>query len=530
MKSEARSDSRDCPVVCRRPTAWLEAALLFTILAHAAAMASMALLLLPGMPGGPHAEVAARAAAVAGHPWLWRLGWLPWQITAASDLLLGLALVRTPWVPKAPALIAAVVTLAAIIPDQVAQIAWAWKGAALAGHALQVGDFGEYHRFESEVFVLTAGWGAAGYLTGALAWTWCFAAAGVWSRWLTWLSVGAWGLFAAAVAMVFLRESLPHGPRIAPAVSVGNAAAFILLMVWLIGVTEAVLRRSRPAATHGSLAPWRHPSRGPVPRMIDLVANSRLARAVGRLLPAAGMASDITDVVYVNYLVEAGALERFVDPPLELQRLGPDDRYAMFTFLTYRHGQFGPTVLGPLRRLWPSPIQSNWRVYVRNPQTGRLGVQFLTTAITSTPHALATRILAQGVPMHIPASALISRDPDGTIRLALDPGAGTAPDVEARFVPAPGPRLGPPWSLCFAAWREMLDYCVPQDRAMSVRARSGQVTRQEIILDIPRESCRPLTGSVASNAARAIAGDTTPLCFVVDHVEFRFESEEPDRA
>jgi hypothetical protein len=513
----------------QRATAWLEAALVFTLLAHAAGMVSMALLLLPGMPGGPHDDIAARAAYVADHPWLWRAGWLPWQLTAASDLILGLALVLTRWIPKAPAIVAVVLTIAAIIPDQVAQVSWTWSGVEQAKLAMQAGDFVGYLRFESRVFVLMAGWGAAGYLIGAIAWTWCFATAGTWSRWLTWLSAGTWGLFAVAVTIVFFREHLPQTPMITTVVSAGNAVAFFLLMIWLVGVTEAVFQRSRPETPHGSRAPWRHPSAGLVPRMIELIANSRLARAAGRLLPAAGMASDITDVVYVNYLVEASAVEPLVAAPLELQRLGPDGRYAMFTFLTYHHGHFGPTVLGPLRRLCPSPIQSNWRLYVQNPRTGRLGIQFVTTAIASAPHALATRILAEGVPMHIPAAAQLSRDADGPIVLAIDPGRGTAPDVQATFTPSSVPNLEPPWSLCFASWREILGHCVPQDRAMSMRPGSGVVTRQEITLDIPLESCQPLSGTVVSSFAHTIVGDATPLCFVVDSVKFRFVAEKADR-
>src|SRR5947208_16431434 len=140
-----------------------------------------------------------------------------------------------------------------------------------------------------------------------------------------------------------------------------------------------------------------------------MLATSRLARAIGERLPIFAMASDIRDVVYINYLVEAERLAPLVQKPLELQRLGPDGRFAMFTFLTYRHGSFGPILFGPLRRFWPSPVQSNWRIHVIDPQTGKPGIQFLTTAITSTPHALATRLLSEGVPMHVPAAAHVRR-------------------------------------------------------------------------------------------------------------------------
>src|SRR5205823_3159427 len=79
----------------------LELALLLTFVAHAIAMAAMAALLLPGMPGGGTPE-AVRVAYIAAHPWLWRLGWSTWGATALSDVLLALALVRTPWVPRTP--------------------------------------------------------------------------------------------------------------------------------------------------------------------------------------------------------------------------------------------------------------------------------------------------------------------------------------------------------------------------------------------------------------------------------------------
>src|SRR5207244_983171 len=134
------------------------------------------------------------------------------------------------------------------------------------------------------------------------------------------------------------------------------------------------------------------------------------ARAVGEWAPAPTLVSDIEDVIYVNYLIEADRLEPLVPPGLELQRLGRGGRWALFTFLTYRHGHFGPRLLGPLRRLLPSPVQSNWRIYVSDPRTQTRGVYFVTTCISLTPHALAARILSEGMPMHVPQSAEVRRD------------------------------------------------------------------------------------------------------------------------
>jgi hypothetical protein len=503
----------------------LEASLLFNFLIHAVAMASMALLLMSAMPGGGVADNAQRVAYVANHPWLWRLGWLPWQVTALADLMLAVALVRTSWIPRGPAILTLVVTLAAIVPDQLGQVLWMTRGVRLATAAAQSGDLSAYLAFEGPTFRMVGIFGCIGYLLGALGWTWCFAGAGTWSRRLTWLSVGAWGAFAAAIVIYFLPQHVSPGPFW---ISAGNALGFVLLQFWLIGVTERVVRRCRPDEVHGRYGPWRHPGRSPVAWGANWLANSRFARALAEWLPAPTLVSDIRDVIYVNYLVEAQRLEPLVPAGLELQRLGPGGRYALFTFLTYRHGHFGPRLFGPLRRLLPSPIQSNWRIHVTDPQSGKRGVYFVSTAISSVPHALAGRLLSEGVPMHVPERAELTCDAGGTFRLSVRPGRGTAPDVDATLKPSDDGSLPAVWTECFGDWTGFLAYCVPQDRAMSCQPWYGRVTRQEIELGIPLESCRRLQGTVASAAARAVVGDAPPVYFHVPAVTFRFEREEYD--
>jgi hypothetical protein len=218
----------------------LVSALGFTFLCHGAAMLGMALFLLPGMPGGGVEDVALRAAHIAGHPWRWRLGWLGWQLTALSDLLLGVALVRTRWIPRVPAWLTLAVTLAALAPDQGGQLLWVTKGVDLARDAVTGGDAAAYLRFESWVFPTVAGWGATLYTVGALGWTWCFAAAGVWSRLLTWLSVAVWGIFAI-VSPALLLPGWMRAP--AAVVSAANAVGFVLMQIWFALVALRIRAR-----------------------------------------------------------------------------------------------------------------------------------------------------------------------------------------------------------------------------------------------------------------------------------------------
>ncbi len=508
----------------RDPSRRLEHALLFTTFCHAAAMVSMAALLLPMMPGGSTTDDAARIALLEAHPLRFRLGWLPWHLTAVSDGVLALAMLRAHWLPRRPVWLVMALTMVAVTLDQGGQMLWLTRGMSLARQAGRTGDLGPYLQFEGWVMPIVAGWAAVAYTLMALAWTWCFRVAGTWSRLLSFLSVPLWGGFA----LVGVAQLLPAAlrPPSAP-IAAGNAAGFILMEMWLILVSERVLARARPEAAHGRWAAWRPPGHRIASRALALFANSRWIRSLGELLRAPEFASDITNVIYVNYLVDASRLLPFVPEGLDLQRLGPEGRHALFTFLTYRHGHFGPTVFG-VRRLFPSPIQSNWRIYVRDPRTGVEGVYFVTTAITTWLHALGARVMADVAPMHLLKEGDVSRAKDGTVCLALDPGDGTAPDARALLRPTTNRVLAAPWSECFTDYEALLRYDVPQDRALVAQPWRKRTVRQEIHLDIPLESIEPLEGDVESKAARAIVGDARPLCFRAPVVHFRVAPEEAD--
>jgi hypothetical protein len=199
----------------------------------------------------------------------------------------------------------------------------------------------------------------------------------------------------------------------------------------------------------------------------------------------------------------------------------------LVTFLTYNHGHFGPALLGPLRKVLPSPVHTNWRTYVRDPRTGREGIYFVTNAIASTVHALAARLLSEGMPMHALAKGAVEANADGTFEVTCDPGAGSGVQVRASLRPGAAALPGP-FAECWASYRDFLAYAVPQDRAFSSQPWYARITRQEIELGIPLEVCEPLEGEVISTSALGYVGTTGPLCFRVPRVAFRFDREEYD--
>lgn len=504
----------------------LEIALMATFVAHGLGMVSLAALLLPGLPGGTNPDAAARAAYIAAHPWLWRLGWFPWQVTAASDVLLAIALVRTRWIPKVPATVTLIVTLIAILPDQIGQAVWISAGVRIAQRAVAEHSPAIYSAFEARIYLVVSAWAALLYTAGALGWTWCFIAAGTWRRRLTLLSVPLWSVFLFAA----IGPLLPPPARPSPAlIGAANAAGFLLMQWWFVEVLELVLLRSRSDAAYGPFMAWRAPRPGVLGSLATIAANSRVVRAVCELLPGVPFDSDITDVVYINYLIDADRAEALVPPGLELRRLGPDGRYALFTLLTYWHGRLGPRFARGTPAPLPSAIQSNWRIHVRDPRTGNIGISFTTNAAGHPVVSLGGRLMLEAMPMHLLARAELSREPDGCLRLMLHPGSGSGPDVGARLCPTTDRTLPSPWDECFADYGEFLEYCVPQNRAMASQPWYGRISRQEIRLDIPLSDCAPLAGEVHSYAAAELAGDALPLSFHVPRVAFHFDREEFDR-
>lgn len=500
----------------------LERALIFGLIVHAVAMATMAVVLAPMLPGGGLEDPMARAAMLAMSPWRARIGWIPWQLCAVGDLWLAVAMVRVPWIPRAAAWFTLALTVCAVAPDQWGEMQWDSALVDLARDAVRTGNVTPFEALESRAFRSTGAWGALFYTVAALGWTAAFRGAGTWRPWLTKLSFPLWGvMLAVTVATLLPTGSRPRSQVIAA----GNALGFALMLPWLYGVTEAVLLRARPFTATGRGAPWRYPSRGLIGQLADFVANSRVLGAIVEPAPVPVMVSDIRDVIYVNYVVEAARVLHLVPEGLELQRLGPDGRYALFTWLTFRHGNFGFRFMGPLRKLLPSPVQTNWRIHVRDPRTGREGIHFVTNAVDRAPPAIAARLTTEAMPMHVLSLASIERAGDGSVRLRLDPGEGSAPDADCSLRPSQKPSLEGAWRECWSDFDAFLRYAVPQDRALSSQPWLDRVTSHEIHLGIDPAVCEPLDGEVRSKRATELVGDAKPLCFRVPAVAFVFESE-----
>jgi len=263
-----------------------------------------------------------------------------------------------------------------------------------------------------------------------------------------------------------------------PSPSRARASASASLVPARCGVVEHVRRRALV---------W--PDRGPSARFAQWIATGLPARVLCHLadhMPV--LRSDVRDVVYLNWLVPSARARPYLPPPLTLHELGDAPSWTAVTVLTYRHGGFGPAFLGPVRRLLPSPWQSNWRLYLA-PEEGHPSqdaVYFLTNALSSSLYVLGSRLFSDGLPAHR-AAVLRHESIDGVWTTTIDPGSGSGPDLSSEVrvdLTSPPGDLPEPFGEQFASAHEAVAYLVSQSRALNLHRWNGRVRESRIHVPI----------------------------------------------
>ena len=274
---------------------------------------------------------------------------------------------------------------------------------------------------------------------------------------------------------------------------------------------------------------YRHPRAGGPGRLFAALANcahfAKLRQAVMSRLPFLTLHSDVRDVVYVSWLVDAAAAQTLLPPGVALWQR---DGKTPFTVLTYRHGHFGPALPGPLRRLMPSPLQSNWRLYLDHTPAGAPDVPcvyFLKNIMDSLPHALGTRLFSDILPTHLAAGMTLEVGATQA-RCSIASGAGSAPalDVQADITAEHG--LDAEWQQLFDSWRDAVAFLACQDAAIASVPRNGKLVFGEIDLPVDLDQVQALTAVRADCGLLAqLPPLSAPLAFLVPKVPFKALSE-----
>jgi hypothetical protein len=277
-----------------------------------------------------------------------------------------------------------------------------------------------------------------------------------------------------------------------------------------------------------------HPRAGLTGRLLGALANSaaiaRARRAVMSRLPFPVLESDVRDVVYMTWMVDAARAAAHVPRLPHGMSLWTADGRTPFTILTYRHGHFGPSLLGPARVLCPSPLQSNWRLYLRTAPSAAPPVRtvlFVRNVMDSLVYALGTRLFSDALPTHLAAGFEFDGSPARGC-LHIQGGAGSAPNLQASWSATAGRALPPAFAAAFADWPAAIDYLTLQDAAIAPVPHLGRVAYAGISLPADIGAITPLSLDDARFACPFVASlaPTGPaLCFHLPRVRFRALSE-----
>lgn len=516
----------------------LQAALLICLVIHIAAPVAMLLLVMPGFDLGG-ATVAERAVYIATSPWLWRMGWLPWQLCALSDLWVSVSLLR--WVASRStrcgvrwAWFGVLATVAAVIPEQRAEAFLVTEHVEAARVLVSGGgEASSYLASEAWALLMTGTCGNDGYVLMTIAWA-CTIRACASKVGGTSGAMRSFRIITALVCILFLASgqaawTASRQPGAFPMIEWTaplSGAGFLLLDLWFVLAAILVGRVQDDAypATDAEVHALRWSRPGRVGRFLAWFVNEPGVKDWVRFLPFLTMRSDVEDVVFLSWLVPHERVERWLPAPLKLARFGG---LTPVSILSYSHRHFGPAILGPFRRFLPSPKQSNWRLYLDPDHGDTPAIYFVKTALGSAVHVAGARLMSNGLPAHLPEKLDHWREGSRVCTQIL-PGDGSAPDLDAVVREREGRQLPSAFGEHFGSWEVAVSYLVEQGGARFTMPRYGEVLDSRIDIPIDVASVRPCEVECCDSSwLRDVVGEAVPFAFVVPKVAFRAFGDAP---
>ena len=169
------------------------------------------------------------------------------------------------------------------------------------------------------------------------------------------------------------------------------------------------------------------------------------------------------DVLYLNWVVPLPLSKADLPPGVSVWERGQS---TILTVLIYRHGHFGPVFLGPLRRLFPSPLQSNWRLYVTRVEgedPTHSMVLFLRNFFSSALYAIGTRLGSDALPSELPCAFTFQTESELCANII-----GASGELELQVAGSVGgrPALPHPFQAFAASWKEAVTALTLQESAI----------------------------------------------------------------
>lgn len=276
---------------------------------------------------------------------------------------------------------------------------------------------------------------------------------------------------------------------------------------------------------------FKYPSAGLFGKLANWLVTRRLLltsrRALFSHLPFMQLASDVTNVVYCTWVLDARDVGHLVPPGVVIRQCNGS---TLFTILTYAHSHFGPRIAGPLRRMFPSPLQSNWRLYVEalpgNVPADKT-VLFVKNIFDNPLYALGTRLFSDALPSHL-AKRFEHAALKGRFNTMICAGIGSAPEFGCVAETSAERSLPEAFRPFFDSWRSAVNFLCLQHGAVAQVEDCARLAYAAIDLPIDTDAVEPLASldlPASGEFLRQIGATGKPFCFLVPSVPFRVLSE-----
>jgi len=244
-------------------------------------------------------------------------------------------------------------------------------------------------------------------------------------------------------------------------------------------------------------------------------------------LPFPVLESDVRNIIYANWIVPLTTVEYLIPPGVEVVEIEGE---TILTVLTYSHGHFGPSIAGIFRRFFPSPLQSNWRLYVKaiaGTAPTSPTVLFLANIFDSGLYAVGTRVFSDVMLSH--RAMQFEHRRTGNAWITRVSGNGSAPSWEMRTLETVEAGLPSAFAAFFLDYTEALRSLCLQDAAIAPIPDIKKLAISEIELPIDIRSATPLLVETYSPGSllKRLGATSRPFCFRVPNVTFRVLSEKP---
>ena len=257
---------------------------------------------------------------------------------------------------------------------------------------------------------------------------------------------------------------------------------------------------------------------------LSLILNLR--RFIFRYLPYLRMESQATDTVYMSWLVDyAQVKDRFPEPA----QLWQKDGKTIFSILFYHHHDFGPHRFGPLRKLFGSPKQSNWRFYLAKEQLEH-AVIFEQIMVNKMLYVVGGRLLSDAMPAQYDPNFLhqvVQQQDQLQIQARIQIDARY--HLEAQLSQAAAQVLPEAWQQIFPSWQDAIEFFVPQQHVWVERVdQIEKLSQADIRIDTDFDSIKALQiDQLNCPLLQELEVDLSvpALCFYIPNLDFHVLNE-----